>query len=152
MRPPVQGTDAALTSDPTSIAVLAVGAAALLAIVFFWWKGRPLRRSGLAGGEVAHVFRASRLSRGNLLFPTQVVITPSSVIHYTPQWIGKREHSIHLAHIASVKIDTNLLFSHVLIETTGGTSTVNCRGHFKSDAVRMKDLVERYQSEYDRKA
>ena len=38
------------------------------AIAFFWYKGRPIP------GE--HVFRASRLSRGNLLFPTQVAVTP----------------------------------------------------------------------------
>ena len=52
------------------------------------------------------MFRASRLSRGNRLFPTQVLITPTSVVHYTPQWIGRQEESIHMAHIASVKIDT----------------------------------------------
>jgi hypothetical protein len=122
----------------------------LLALWFFWWKGRPLKRAGLSG-DPAYVFRASRLSRGNLLFPTQVLITPSSVIHYTPQWIGKREQAIHLAHIASMTIDTNLMFSDVIIETSGGTSTVRCHGHSKTDAVRMKDLVERYQSQHYRK-
>ena len=148
----MQGTDTVLTSDLRGLTVaLALGAVLVLALLFFWWKGRPLRRAGGPGREVAYVFRASRLSRGNLLFPTQVIITPTSVVHYTPQWIGKSEHSIHLAHIASVKIDTNLLFSHIVIETSGGTSTVKCRGHLKSDAVRMKDLIERYQSEYYRK-
>ena len=33
--------------------------------------------------------------------------------------VGRREHSIHIAHVASVGIDTNLLFSDVLIETSG---------------------------------
>ena len=37
-----------------------------------WQKGRPF-----ASGDV---FRASRLSRGNRLFPTQVLITPTSVV------------------------------------------------------------------------
>ena len=37
-----------------------------------------------------------------------------------PQWIGKREESIHIAHVSSIKIDTNVIFSDVLIETTGG--------------------------------
>jgi hypothetical protein len=132
-------------------ALAAIGGGAIILLLwFFWWKGRPIERG--SPGEVAHVFRASRLSRGNLLFPTQVAITPTSVIHYTPQWIGRREHSIHLAHIASIRIDTNLLFSDVLIESSGGTSTVNCYGHRKGDAVRIKDLVERYQSQHYRKA
>ena len=49
-----------------------------------------------------HVFRASRFSRGNLWFPTQVAVTPASVVHYTPELVGGREHSMHISHIASV--------------------------------------------------
>ena len=62
-----------------------------------------------------HVFRASRWSRGNHLFPTQVAILPDSVVHYTPQWLGRREQSIHMAHVASVEVDTNLFFANVVI-------------------------------------
>ena len=54
---------------------------------------------------------------GNRLFPTQVAITPTSVVHYTPHWIGRHEHSINIAHVASVRIDTKLLFADVFIET-----------------------------------
>jgi len=121
-----------------------LAAAAVALVLFFWWKGRPF-----AGGDV---FRASRLSRGNRLFPTQVLITPTAVVHYTPELVGRKEHSIHLAHVASVSIDTNLLFSNVLIETTGGTSPVSCHGHRKADAVRMKRLIEEYQTQYYRSA
>jgi hypothetical protein len=53
-------------------------------------------------------------------------------------------------HIASVTIDTNLLFSDVLIETTGGANPIHCRGHHKAHAVEMKRLIEQYQSEYYR--
>lgn len=113
-----------------------------LAGLFLWWKGRPF-----ATGDL---FRASRLSAGNHLFPTQVLITPASVVHYTPQWVGRLEHSIHIAHVASVGIDTNLLFSDVYIETTGGTSPIRCHGHRKRDAGRMKALIEQYQSDYYR--
>ena len=95
-----------------------------------------------------HVFRASRWSRGNHLFPTQVMITPGSVVHYTPQWLGKREQSIHMAHVASVEVDTNLFFSNVVIETSGGSEPVRCYGHRKRDAVEMKRLINKYQSDY----
>src|SRR5215510_14508653 len=67
------------------------------------------------------VFRASRWTRGNRLFPTQVLITPTSVVQYTPRWIGRREETIHMAHISSVRIETGLLLSNVLIETSGGS-------------------------------
>ena len=95
-----------------------------------------------------HVFRASRWSRGNHLFPTQVAILPDSVVHYTPQWFGRREQSIHMAHVASVEVDTNLFFSNVVIETSGGSEPVRCYGHRKRDAVEMKRLINQYQSDY----
>ena len=111
------------------VAVTALGAAG----AFFWLKGRKI------AGD--HVFRASRLSRGNLWFPTQVAVTPTSVVHYTPEAFGGREHSMHISHIASVLIDRNLMFSDVLIESSGGTSPVRCHGHRKADAVEMKQEV-----------
>jgi hypothetical protein len=95
-----------------------------------------------------HVFRASRWSRGNHLFPTQVAITPENVVHYTPEWFGRREQSIHLAHVASVEIDTNLFFSNVVIETSGGSEPVRCHGHRKRDAVEIKRLIGQYQTTY----
>jgi hypothetical protein len=136
--PPLSQGDATLWW----IALTAVALAAFL-IVFFWHKGRRLP------GE--HVFRASRWSRGNHLFPTQVVVSPGSVLHYTPEIVGGREQSIHINHIASVLIDRNLFFSDVMIETSGGTSAVRCHGHRKRDAVRMKELIERFQSDYYRR-
>lgn len=120
------------------VAVLILAAATL----FFWSKGRKL--------PGPHVFRASRFSRGNLLFPTQVSVTPGSVVHFTPSWVGGEEHSMHIAHVASVLIDRNLFFSNVLIESSGGTSPVRCHGHRKRDAVEMKRLIEEFQSEYYR--
>ncbi len=118
------------------------GAVVLLWLIIVWYKGRPL-----AAGDC---FRASRLSRGNRLLPTQVLITPTSVVHYTPGWIGREEASIHMAHVASVKINTGVILSDVLIETTGGHSPIRCHGHRKGDAVRMKALIEQHQSEYYR--
>ena len=97
-----------------------------------------------------HVFKASRWSRGNHLFPTQVAITPASVTHYTPEWFGRREQSIHMAHVASVEIDTNLFFSNVIVETSGGSEPVRCHGHRKRDAVEMKRLINQFQSAYYR--
>ena len=124
---------------PAALALAAIGVALVL---LFWWKGQPF-----TDGDV---FRASRWSRGNRLFPTQVLITPSAVAHYTPELVGRKEHSIHIAHVASVSIDTNLLFSNVLIETSGGATPVVCQGHRKADAVRMKQLIEQYQTQYYR--
>lgn len=117
---------------------------AVLVAIGLWalFKGRRV------AGE--HVFFASRWTRGNRLFPSQVVISPSSVTLVQPRWIGKQEESIHLAHVASIKINTHVLFSNVLIETSGGQNPVVCHGHTKGDAVAMKQLIEKFQSQYYR--
>ena len=133
-------TGTALLGDAMWLAVFAVAAITGLLVLFFWYKGRRL--------PGAHVFRASRLSRGNLWFPTQVSVTPIAVVHYTPELFGGREHSMHISHVASVLIDRNLFFSDVLIESSGGTSPVRCHGHKKADAIEMKRLIEQYQSDH----
>jgi hypothetical protein len=134
-----------MMSDTNPLLIwLAGGGIALVALLVVWiaMRGRPM-----AGDRV---FRASRWSRGNHLFPTQVAITPSNVVHYTPEWFGRREQSIHMAHVASVEIDMNLFFSNVVIETSGGSEPVRCHGHRKRDAVEMKRLISEFQSAYYR--
>jgi hypothetical protein len=120
------------------LAVAVVGVLALVVAV----RGRRMP------GE--HVFRASRWSRGNHLFPTQVAVSPTEVVQFVPGWLGRREHTVHMAHIASVDIATNLFFSNVVIETSGGSDPVRCYGHRKGDALEMKRLINEFQSAYYR--
>jgi hypothetical protein len=125
-----------------NIALWVIGAlafAAMLLVALVVVKSRRFR-----DGEV---FAASRWTRGNRLFPTQVAIGPTGVVQHKPQWLGREEQSIHVGHVASVTIDTGLVFSDVVIETSGGSEPIVCHGHSKGDAVRMKQLIERYQSE-----
>lgn len=117
-------------------AVVVFGALAAIVVV----RGRRIP------GE--HVFRASRWSRGNHLFPAQVAVSPTEVVQYVPGWVERREHTIHMAHIASVDVSTNLFFSNVVIETSGGSDPVQCYGHYKRDAVALKRLINEYQSAY----
>jgi hypothetical protein len=136
-----QGTDG-LGGTILAAGLAAAALLAAVALAVIWWKGRKL--------PGPHVFRASRFSRGNLVFPTQVAVTPASIVHYTPELFGGREHSMHIAHVASVLVDRNLVFSDVLIESSGGTSPVRCHGHRRDDAVEMKRLIEQYQTQYYR--
>ena len=128
--------------SPSVIAAIAVIAIVVIWMVLVWRKGRPF--------APGHVFRASRLSSGNHLFPTQVQITPTAIVHHTPRFVGRSEHSIHVAHVSSVRVDTGMIFSDVYIETSGGASPVRCHGHRKRDALEMKRLIEQFQSTYYR--
>jgi hypothetical protein len=133
-----------MTGEP-AWALWTVAGVVVLAAVAVWWvwsKGRAF-----APGDV---FRASRLSTGNHLFPTQVLVTPTSIVQYTPHWIGRHEETIHMAHIASVRIETGALLSNIIIETSGGADPIRCHGHSKRDATAIKALIERYQTDYYR--
>ena len=125
----------------TNLVLYGVAALALLAVLVLAVSGTKNRRF-----HPGDVFLASRLSQGNRIFPTQVAVTPASVIQFKPQWLGRQEHSIHISHVASVSIDTGLLLSDVLIETSGGSEPIRCHGHRKGDATRMKQLIEQYQT------
>jgi hypothetical protein len=120
----------------------ALAATLVVVLWWLWMKSRPF--------TTGTVFRASRVSRGNRLFPTQVAITPTAVVQYTPRWFGRHEQTIHMAHVSSVDIDTGVLLSDVLIETSGGSDPIRCHGHRKGDAVRMKQLIEAYQTDHYR--
>ncbi len=134
-------TTASLVEAPWLIwAAVVVVVCVALFLLLVARKGRRI------AGE--HVFRASRFSKGNRLLPAQVSISPTSITLYQPQWIGRLEESIHMSHISSIRIDTNLLFSTVLIESTGGHNPIVCQGHTKGDAVKMKKTIEQYQSEH----
>jgi hypothetical protein len=116
-------------------------AAAVVIVVVAVVIGRK-NRPFMAGD----VFRASKWTRGNHIFPAQVGITSASVVQHRPRWFGKREESIHIAHVASVKVETHLVFADVVIETSGGSEPIRCHGHHKDDAARMKDLIEQHQT------
>ena len=134
--PPPEATDSTWLLST----IVIVGGLLALFINYVVWKGRAPK------GD--NVFRASRLTKGNRIFPAQVVISRTSVTLLQPQWIGKREESAHIAHISSIEIDTNMLFSDVSVETTGGHNPLVCHGHTKGDAVRIKQVIEQFQSEY----
>jgi len=133
-----------VTREETWLWVAGAVALALVALLVWivWKKGQPF--------TTGDVFRASRWSSGNRLFPTQVAITRDSVVQYQPTWVGHLEEVIHMAHVASVKISTGMMLSDLEIETSGGSDPIRCHGHHKADAMKMKTLIEQYQGSYYR--
>jgi hypothetical protein len=93
----------------------------------------------------AETFTASRWTRGNLLFPTQLIISPQRVSRVKGRLFGSNEESIAISKIASVHINTGMIWSEIIIESTGGTDPITSHGHRKTDAQRVRDLIEQYQ-------
>jgi hypothetical protein len=91
-------------------------------------------------------FKASRWTKGNHLFRTVIEVTEAAVIRRKRSWFTVNEISIHLSKVASVRIETGLLWSDIFIESTGGSDPLTSHGHTKGDARRIKELIEAAQS------
>jgi hypothetical protein len=91
-------------------------------------------------------FTASRLTTGNLWFPTRIVVSPLRVSRVKRRPFSRSEESISISQVASVKISTGILWSDILIESSGGTDPIASHGHRKADAVRIRDLIEGFQA------
>jgi len=92
-------------------------------------------------------FTASRWTQGNFLFPTRLVVSPLRVSRVKSRWFGRNEETIPISKVASVHISTGVLWSEILIESTGGTDPITSHGHRKKDAQRIRDLIESYQAQ-----
>ena len=91
-------------------------------------------------------FVASRLTRGNTLFPTVIIVTEHAVMRHKRSWLRLSEESIALRNVASIEITTGLVWSDIRIESSGGTDPIESHGHSKLDARRIKDLIESMQA------
>ncbi len=96
---------------------------------------------------MSEIFQASRWTAGNRLFRTTLEVTDHAVVRRKRSWFTVNEMSIHLSRVASVRIDTGLLWADILIESTGGSDPMSSHGHSKKDARRIKELIEAFQSQ-----
>lgn len=98
------------------------------------------------------LFQASRWTKGNLIFPTIIEVSDKAVTRRKRTLFSRDEISVSISKVASVHIKTGLMWSDVLIESSGGSDPLASHGHTKADAVRIKDLIETYQAEYAKRA
>ena len=93
----------------------------------------------------SEIFKASRWTMGNHLFPTVIEVTDQAVVRHKRSWFSKDEISISISKVASVHIKTGIIWADILIESSGGTDPMTSHGHKKADARRIRELVEAAQ-------
>ncbi len=96
------------------------------------------------------IFQASRWTKGNLLFPTTIEVSDKAVTRRKRSWFSRDEMSVSISKVASVHIKTGIVWSDILIERSGGSNPIASHGHTKTDAMRIKELIETYQAEFAR--
>ena len=83
-----------------------------------------------------------------MIFPTIIEVSEKAVTRRKRTLFSRDEISVSISKVASVHIKTGLVWSDILIESSGGSDPLASHGHTKTDAVRIKDLIETYQAEY----
>ena len=96
--------------------------------------------------SAGETFTASRWTRGNLFFPTRIVVSPLHVSRVKPRLFGNTEESIAISQVASVLITTGVIWSQIRIDSTGGADPITSHGHRKRDAIRIRELIESHQA------
>src|SRR5664279_161270 len=91
------------------------------------------------------VFCASRWTSGNRIFPVRIEVNQERVTRIKPKLFGANEESIAISRVASVNIQTGLLWSDIRIDSSGGTNPIVSHGHRKGDAQAIRSLIERFQ-------
>jgi hypothetical protein len=97
--------------------------------------------------DAGQVFTASRLTSGNFLFPVRIEISRERVSRIRSTFFGSSDESIAISKVASVTIQTGLIWSEIRIDSTGGANPILSHGHTKKDAQSIRDLIEKFQRE-----
>jgi hypothetical protein len=100
----------------------------------------------------AEEFQASRWTKGNFLFPTIIEVSDKAVVRRKRSWFSRDEISISIFKVASVHIKTGMIWSDILIESSGGSDPLASHGHRKADARRIKELIEGHQAPGENRA
>ena len=96
-------------------------------------------------GDDNHVFTASRWTSGNRLFPVRIEVNPSRITRIKPRLLGSNEESVAIHKVASVNIQTGLIWSDIRIDSAGGSNPIVSHGHSKNDARAIRDRIEKLQ-------
>lgn len=92
-------------------------------------------------------YTSSRLTSGNLLFPDRVIVADDGIHFIKNRFFGSDEEIISYGKIASVKVNSGILFANLTVETSGGSQPIFINGLPKNDAQEIKDAIRHYQTE-----
>lgn len=95
---------------------------------------------------MARVYKASRLTSGNFLFPDTINVQKDGVHYQKRRILGADEEIINYHHIASVRVSRGMLFASLTIETSGGSQPITMHGLTRRSANELKKLIQQEQA------
>ena len=87
-----------------------------------------------------YIFRISRITSGNTVFPITIVIDHHQFHCYKGNLIGGTKITVPRSGIASIRLYKGLFFSDLIIETLGGR-ILYLNGFSNSDGQRIYRLI-----------
>jgi hypothetical protein len=96
------------------------------------------------------VFRASRWTKGNRIWPAQVAVFPTRVVRYKMQPFGQFQEAIGIDQVATVSVHPRRFFGDVIISTIGGSQPIHCHGHRRRDAEAIRRRITEAQARQPR--
>lgn len=92
-------------------------------------------------------YQSNRLTSGNALFPDEVIVADDGIHFIKRRMFGSDEEVIVYDKIASVKVNSGVMFANLTIETAGGSQPIFINGLAKGDAQEIKDAIRFYQTQ-----
>lgn len=93
------------------------------------------------------IYKSSRLTSGNHLFPTTLDVEGHQITYKKSRWFGSTEETINVDHIASVRTIHGVIFSSITIESSGGVEPIVIKGLRKSDARAIEQTIKANQAQ-----
>jgi hypothetical protein len=98
---------------------------------------------------MAEMFVASRWTRGNFLFPDVLQLDDNGVVKVKRRLLGTNEESIAYAKIASVHLNSGIVFATLRIESTGGSDPMIMSGLTRGEAHEARRLIQDAQARWE---
>jgi len=92
-------------------------------------------------------YQSSRWSSGNFFYPDALRLTNDGIIFRKGRMLGSTEENINYRAVASVRIRNGLIFSAMLIETSGGSQPIFINGLRRADAKLIHETIRRAQQQ-----
>lgn len=95
------------------------------------------------------IYRASRLTSGNRIFPASLEVEGHQIIYRKRRWLGSTVETINREHISSVRANHGMVFSSITIESSGGSQPIQINGLRKSKALKLEFAIRATQAPDD---
>jgi hypothetical protein len=91
------------------------------------------------------VYRSSRLTSGNRIFPASITVDGNQLTYRKNRWFGSTEEAINCSHVASLRTAHGMIWSKMTIETSGGSQPVVISGLSRNAAEEIEAVVRKAQ-------